>query len=142
MLILSVKAEQGIKSEGEASYPKECCGALLGRDAPDGRVIERIIPIANQFEEGEQHHRFCIEADDILKAELAAREIGMETLGFYHSHPDCPAVPSEYDRAHALPFYSYLIASVEQGETKGVRAWELSADRSEFWEKDIVIDNE
>jgi proteasome lid subunit RPN8/RPN11 len=91
-----------------------------------------IIPIENAREAEEQYHRFRIEAEDLMKAELAARKQGWDVLGFYHSHPDHPAWPSDYDREYALPFYSYVIVSVERGKAAELTSWELAADRGEF----------
>jgi proteasome lid subunit RPN8/RPN11 len=67
-----------------------------------------------------------------MKAELAARKRGWEVLGFYHSHPDHPARPSDYDREYALPFYSYVIVAVERGKAAELTSWELAADRGQF----------
>jgi proteasome lid subunit RPN8/RPN11 len=121
-----------IKTEGENVYPNECCGILLGAEGNDGRIVSRISPVINTGKEGELYHRFRIEPEEVMKAELYALKNSLEVLGFYHSHPDCPALPSEYDREHALPFYSYVIASVYKGKAKDVTSWRLSDDRAEF----------
>jgi proteasome lid subunit RPN8/RPN11 len=138
--------EQAIRAEGERAYPNECCGILLGTltagepgDGPgaDRRKIERIIPIENSKEDAEQYHRFEIQPEDLMRAELTARQEGREVLGFYHSHPDHPAEPSDFDREHALPFYSYIIVSVEKGRAKNLRSWELAPDRAKFLEEEL-----
>jgi proteasome lid subunit RPN8/RPN11 len=122
-----------IRREGEKSYPNECCGALYGKIGESGeKIAEFITPMLNAREEGEQYHRFRIDPDDYLKAELFAAENGLDLLGFYHSHPDHPANPSEYDRVHALPFHSYVIAAVSAGIAGEVTSWELSSDRTHF----------
>jgi proteasome lid subunit RPN8/RPN11 len=144
MILLSADREDVIRREGEIAYPNECCGILLGRiedtdgTSADCRVVEDSIPIRNAREAGEQYHRFRIEAEDLLKAELEARKRKLDVLGFYHSHPDHPAKPSDYDKEHALPFYSYIITAVDTGKAVDVTSWELKTDRSEFVQEHIT----
>src|SRR6187551_2977568 len=113
-----------IEAEGEAGYPNEICGMLIGRDVRDGnvtrRLVERLVPGRNVFEADEQYHRFSIDPRQQMKAEREAEAEGKVVLGFYHSHPDHPARPSEYDREHAWPFYSYVIVAVESGRPAGM----------------------
>jgi proteasome lid subunit RPN8/RPN11 len=150
MITLGPELEAAIRTEGEKAYPNECCGIILGTlvpgqlsiEGPAGaeqyhRLAEGIIPIANAREAEEQYHRFQIEPEDLMKAELEARRQKREVLGFYHSHPDHPARPSEFDREYALPFYSYIIVGVEQAKAKDFRSWELRPDRSAFEEEEI-----
>jgi proteasome lid subunit RPN8/RPN11 len=145
MIALENELEQAIRAEGEKAYPNECCGIMLGtlnaEPEPDGgaglRRIERIIPIVNSKEEAEQYHRVEIQPEDLMRAELAARKEGREVLGFYHSHPDHPAEPSDFDREYALPFYSYIIVSVEKGRAGNFRSWELAPDRAKFLEEEL-----
>ncbi|MDR1411191.1 MAG: M67 family metallopeptidase [Spirochaetaceae bacterium] len=139
MIALPAGLAAAIKKEGEAAYPDECCGILLGRLSGGGRkTAEGIVPIVNAREAGERHHRFRIEPEDLMRAEKEAREQGRDVLGFYHSHPDHPARPSDYDREHALPFYSYIIVAVGQGKAGELTSWELAADRSAFLQEDIT----
>src|SRR5204862_3517920 len=96
----------------------ECGGILIGRDdAADGRVIERIVPMKNVFDPGEQYHRFTIDPMALARADESAAAEGRAVVGFYHSHPDHPARPSEYDRTHVPPwsFYSHVIVAIEKG---------------------------
>jgi proteasome lid subunit RPN8/RPN11 len=141
VITLGSEWEEAVRSEGERTYPDECCGILLGRieSVPSGenRLVEEIIPIDNAREETEQYHRFRIEPEDLLKAEKEARRQNREVLGFYHSHPDHPARPSDYDREHALPFYSYVILELFEGRAGKLTSWILSDDRSEFTEEKI-----
>lgn len=136
MIFLPEDVERRIRAEGEKSYPEECCGILLGRIAEDGeRRIKDILPVHNADRAEERHHRFRIEPDEFLRVEKEARLRGLDVVGFYHSHPDHPNVPSEHDREQALPFYSYLILSVEKGVAARISFWELSSDRALFYEK-------
>jgi proteasome lid subunit RPN8/RPN11 len=138
MIRLTIELEKQIPLEGEKAYPNECCGIILGRIDDDGtRIAEEIIPIDNAREETEQYHRFVIEAEDLMKAEKEARRQNRDVLGFYHSHPDHPAKPSDYDREHALPFYSYIIVGVEAKKAEQMTSWELTGDRSAFIEEQI-----
>jgi proteasome lid subunit RPN8/RPN11 len=122
-----------IRAEGERAYPNECCGALLGGfDGERGKIVAAILPIGNSSDAAERFHRFTIGPDDFMRAEREAEARKMELIGFYHSHPDHPAEPSDYDLEHALPFYSYVIAAVEDGAATAVTSWEMSADRSRF----------
>jgi proteasome lid subunit RPN8/RPN11 len=124
---------KAVKSEGEKSYPYECCGILFGKlNADGGKVLTHSAVAVNSGKEGELHHRFLIEPEDIIKAELFASANGLDVLGIYHSHPDHPAEPSEYDREYALPFYFYLIVSVRAGTAENITGWELADDRTHF----------
>ncbi|MDR1529190.1 MAG: M67 family metallopeptidase [Burkholderiales bacterium] len=131
---------EAIRQEGEKTYPNECCGFILGQIKEDGvKEAETLIPIKNAREAEEQYHRFEIGPEDFIKADNQARKENQEIIGFYHSHPDHPAYPSEYDREHALPFYSYIIVSVDKGTASAITSWELEAsDRSRFIEEKIV----
>ena len=142
MIRLPAQLQNAIRTEGEKAYPNECCGVLLGaiNSGDDCRTVENIMPIHNAREAEEQYHRFKIEPEDFVRAEKEARRQNNEVLGFYHSHPDHPARPSEYDRNNALPFYSYLIVSVEQKKAAALTSWRLTEDRKLFIEEVIEED--
>ena len=116
-----------IRAHGSETYPNECCGALIGRD---GNVTETLA-LPNTTEEGPRR-RFMVRPQDYRAAEKRAAESGGELLGFYHSHPDHPARPSQYDLDHAWPFFSYVIVSVRDGVSGDMTAWRLREDRSAF----------
>jgi len=90
------------------------------------------MPIDNQWDSDDRGERFLIGPRDILNAEREARRAGLDVLGFYHSHPDSPARPSEFDREHAWPWYTYLIISIENGEAGPLNGWQLRDDRSGY----------
>lgn len=142
MIFISGENIKGICREGERCYPEECCGIIFGRLA-DGQAkyAECLEPIANSFDAEEKYHRFLITPEAMMQAELKARESHMDIVGFYHSHPDQEAVPSQYDQEHALPVYSYMIVSVVQGKAAAVKSWELMADRqdSRFFREETVV---
>ena len=135
-----------IESEGAAGYPNEVCGILIGRDTRDAsgathRVVDRLEPGTNAFEADEQYHRFSIDPLAQLKAERAAEKEGRVVLGFYHSHPDHPARPSEYDRQHAWPFYSYVIVSIANGRPVDMTSWVLNEQTNQFDRQEIERDS-
>ena len=126
-----------IHAHGEAAYPEEGAGFLIGND---GRV-ERILPLENAREDGARHNRFLITPEDYLHAELTADDLGLSLIGVFHSHPDHPNQPSEYDREWAQPFFSYIITTVKAGKATESRSWRLVEDRSKFEEEEIKIKN-
>jgi proteasome lid subunit RPN8/RPN11 len=133
MLILTPEQEKIIRAEGESVYPDECCGFLIGEIGEAGvKTVKSVRAIDNSREDGERYHRFLITPEDMLRAEQAARSMKLDVIGFYHSHPDHPSAPSDYDKEHALPFYSYVIISVKQGKSEELTSWELTPDRAEF----------
>ena len=128
-----------ISAEVEKSYPNECCGFIIGAlmDSQN-KTAENIVPCENQFDENEKFHRFLIRPEEMLKVQRNAAKSGKDIIGFYHSHPDCRAVPSEYDRTHALPVYSYVIASAVKGKTVETLCWTLD-ENSQFHSEKLNI---
>ena len=135
-LSISEQLAEKIRWHGAETYPYECCGALLGRDA-DGanqnsaREVLGLHPLVNRRDDSPRN-RFSVTPEDVRDAEKAARLQGLEVVGWYHSHPDHPARPSVYDREHAWPWYSYIIVSVQGGAPKDMTSWRLNDDRQEF----------
>ena len=129
-----------IHAHGEESYPEEGAGFLLGDDSGNGkRAVRDVFPLINSREDAARHNRYLIAPEDYLKAELTADRLGLSLIGVFHSHPDHPNAPSEYDREWAQPFFSYLITSVNQGRVGESRSWRLTEDRSKFDEEEIKI---
>lgn len=138
MIELTHKIAKQIGTEGEKAYPNECCGALFGHFSEQGDArVTTILPIVNSRESEEQYHRFIITADDSLLAERAALAQRLNVVGYYHSHPDHPAIPSEFDREHALPFYAYIIVAVAQRQAVALTSWRLTQDRQLFLQEDV-----
>ena len=133
-LLLTPTADAAIRAHGRDAFPHECCGALLGRD----RVVTEACALPNTTEEGPRR-RFLVRPDDYRVAEKRARDTGLDLLGFYHSHPDHPAKPSQFDLDHAWPSFSYIIVSVMAGEDKEMTSWTLKEDRSTFKEESVEI---
>ena len=127
-----------IHDHAREAYPEECAGALVGMDTGEMKIVVDIWRAENTHEE-DRGQRFLIEPLQIKEFEERAQERDMDLLGFYHSHPDHPAEPSEYDREHAWPYYSYIIASVGEDEVKDMRSWQLKDDRSGYEEEPITF---
>src|SRR3977135_3883705 len=145
-LYVDSAVEREIRRHGEETYPHECCGALVGSA---GRATATVA-LPNMTEEGPRR-RFLVRPSDYRLAEQRAAELGGELLGFYHSHPDHPARPSQYDLDHAWPTFAYIIVAVKgdhdeagspRRSAEGAKAgdmtvWFLKEDRSEFEEGEL-----
>jgi proteasome lid subunit RPN8/RPN11 len=140
---------QKIRAHGAETYPDECCGALLGRDGISSDVTDQgaplpsrevlaLFPLINRRDDSPRN-RFSLTADDVRDAEKAAQEKGLDVVGWYHSHPDHPARPSEYDREHAWPWYSYIIVSVANGKPEAMTSWRLNDDRLAYTCEEIAV---
>ena len=137
-LVLTADLRRQIEFEGAAAYPNECCGILVGRDVDGRRLVERLEPGQNVFAADERYHRFSISGEQLMRAERTAGERREMVLGFYHSHPDHPARPSEYDRTHAWPFYSYVIVAIAKGTAADMTSWLLDGETNQFSQQPIV----
>ena len=137
---ITPSVDQAIRRHGEETYPHECCGALVGR----ARAVTDVVALPNTTEEGPRR-RFLVRPSDYVLAERRASELGGELLGFYHSHPDHPARPSQYDLDHAWPTFAYVIVSVAgkalarqsaegAAAARDMTVWWLKEDRSTFEE--------
>jgi proteasome lid subunit RPN8/RPN11 len=146
---MSADIAQKIRQHGADTYPHECCGALLGRDNVDGdtttvgvqlplREVAALYPLINRRDDSPRN-RFSVTAEDVREAEKVARDKNLDVVGWYHSHPDHPAKPSQYDREHAWPWYSYVIVSVANGKPADMTSWRLNDDRSDYACEDITI---
>ena len=135
MLVVPSHLIEEMNAHVEKAYPEEGAGFLLGR----GGQVKEILALSNSREDGARHNRFLFTADDYLQAELKAERLGLDLIGVFHSHPDCPNVPSEYDREWAQPFFSYIITRVDQGKAVNSRSWKLLEDRSRYEEEEIRV---
>ena len=128
-LTISAPVDDAIRAHGRETYPHECCGALIGRAGS----VSDTLALPNTTEEGPRR-RFLVRPSDYREAERRATELGAELLGFYHSHPDHPARPSQYDLDHAWPTFAYIIVAVAAGRDQAMTVWYLKDDRSSFEE--------
>ncbi len=131
-----------IHSHGEASYPEEGAGLLLGRADDSSRLVAEILTLPNSREDSARHNRYLLTPQDMLRGEEQAERLGLDVIGVFHSHPDHPNRPSEFDREWAMPWFSYIITSVHAGKAKESRSWRLDDDRSKFEEEVIQVISE
>ena len=137
MIFVSKQQLTEIREHGVRDYPYECCGLLLGHYTAERKVVTETYPISNSREESAKRNRFLITPEELMRGERYAAGRDLEVVGFYHSHPDCPAVPSQYDLEHAWPTYSYIIVSTSADQATDLFSWEQQADRSRFNQEEI-----
>jgi len=130
-----------INSHARQAYPEECCGILLGRIQDSQKVVMDVVEFENAQQDNKER-RYLITAEEYVHAEKVAQARGLEVLGFYHSHPDHPARPSQYDQENAWTWFSYLITRVEKGEPAESTCWVLREDRSAFDEEKLITADE
>ncbi|HXG93063.1 MAG TPA: M67 family metallopeptidase [Blastocatellia bacterium] len=144
-----------IKQHGERTYPQECCGLLLGRIEESANVLDEVFAVENVWEkssdflrddipryrrEESRQNRFLITPEQYKRADQYARERGLGVIGYYHSHPDHPAVPSGYDLDHSCwPGESYIIVSVENGKAAALNSF-TKPDYEKFEQEEIIIE--
>jgi proteasome lid subunit RPN8/RPN11 len=129
-----------IRRHGEAAYPAECCGALVGLVRGDGKEVVRLAPAVNR--RTDDPHRYLIAPDDLRRLESEVRAAGLEVVGYYHSHPDHPAAPSAFDADHAWPWYSYVIVRIDRGRGAGLTSWVLADDRPHMLSEPLDVFSE
>jgi proteasome lid subunit RPN8/RPN11 len=127
-----------IQDYAVTSYPEEAAGIMIGYEHNGDRYITNLLKLVNAREESARRNRYLITAEDMLRGEKEAELLGLNIVGIFHSHPDHPAVPSEYDREWAVPWYSYIITSVHKGVAHQSKSWRLDDDRSVFHSEEII----
>lgn len=137
-LRLSAELERRIRAHAAETYPHECCGALIGRHGEKEREVRSLLPLANRRDDSPRN-RFSIAPEDVRLAEKTARDKGLDLIGWYHSHPDSPARPSDFDRDHAWPWYSYIIVRSEADGSREMTSWRLADDRASYSPEAIEI---
>lgn len=136
---LAIEHLNAIREHGKQSFPNECCGLLLGKILNGVKILSETMPIANARETEAQRNRYLISSDERFRAERYGRSRGISVIGCYHSHPNAPARPSEFDRDHApFPVESFMIVSVREGEVQELTSWVLSEDLSQFHPEEII----
>lgn len=138
-ITLPTQLQQQIFEHLRSTYPNEGGGFLFGAVEPEGITIAGINPVTNVFAAEEQYHRYAMTPQDWAHQEDAAEERGLTLVGYYHSHPDSPAIPSIFDRDHALPNFVYIITQVQDGEAVDMRVWRLKDDRTEFDAGNLIV---
>jgi proteasome lid subunit RPN8/RPN11 len=128
-----------IHQHGQKVYPEEAAGMLLGKAEGERKQVLQRLELHNAREDCARHNRYLLTANDYLRAEQEAADQGLDVIGVYHSHPDHPNRPSDFDLEWAMPWFSYLITSVQEGLAQGSRSWQLADDRSQFVEETIIL---
>ena len=143
MLELKQEHIKAIKAHAEADYPHECGGLLLGHLAIDNaKTVVETLPMENTADVETRHDRVLIDPMALILADKKAREKGLDVIGYYHSHPDDEAVPSQFDLDHALPVWSYIIVSVRKRKAGDWNSWEMENDRSKFNKEEAILGEE
>jgi proteasome lid subunit RPN8/RPN11 len=135
-LVITPRHLETIRRHAGVCYPEECCGVLIGQTNGETTIVGRVLSVGNE-RAGSRHNRYLITPETVLAADREAGALGLEVVGYYHSHPDHPARPSDFDREHAWPGVSYLVVSVQGGKVAEARSWRLADDRERFEEQPI-----
>ena len=138
MIEIPVDVMRQIEQHGESAYPEEGAGFLIGSDGA-ARKVEAIFRLENAREQDARRNRYLITAEDMLTAEREAERQGKDIVGVFHSHPDHPDRPSSFDQEWALPWFSYVITTVDTGRAVESRSWKLRDDRTAFEEEQINV---
>ncbi|MEQ8673133.1 MAG: M67 family metallopeptidase [Aggregatilineales bacterium] len=141
-IVLTKNLQQTIFTQMEATYPNEGGGFLIGTADDENTQIVDVIAVENVFETEEQYHRYAMTPQNWASMEDEAEARGLSLVGYYHSHPNAPAIPSEFDRVHALPRFVYIITSVKDGKAVDQKVWLLRDDRSKFDDSVLKITSE
>lgn len=139
LIYLKPELQSRIYTHLQGTYPNEGGGFLLGMLDGSDVHIHDTIQVQNVFAEEEQYHRYAMTPKDWMRLEDEADERGWTLVGYYHSHPDSPAIPSIYDRDHALPNFVYIIVQVQDAQAVDIRVWRLRDDRSQFDASELAI---
>jgi proteasome lid subunit RPN8/RPN11 len=128
---------EGIRREGELAYPAECCGVLGGRIVGESKEVSRLVAMVTH--RTDDPRRYLITPEDLLRTTADLRRSDLEVLGYYHSHPDHPSAPSEFDSEHAWPWYSYIIVRVDRGRAAELTSWVLEEDCSAMRQESLEV---
>ena len=129
-----------IHLHGEQAYPEEGAGLLLGDSTGAESQVKEILPLTNAREAEARYNRYHLTPQDYIQGEQLAEDLGLSVLGVFHSHPDHPNLPSDFDRQWAWPNFSYLITSVMEGRASQSRSWRLKEDRTAFSEEMLAVE--
>ena len=142
LLLLTEETMSEMHFHASATYPEECCGLLVGvfEDNQRTKRVEEAMRMENVFQKEERYHRYSIDPKEFLAVESAAESKALDVVGIYHSHPNAPAKPSQFDTARAWPSLSYVVMEVRDSKPLETRSWILKEDRSEFVPEDMSVE--
>jgi proteasome lid subunit RPN8/RPN11 len=128
-------------SHASSTFPEECCGLLLGvfQDEQKTKRVQEGKPMSNVFQKEERYHRFTIDPKEFMEVDIDAEARGLEIVGIFHSHPNAPAKPSQYDVSHAWPSLSYVVIEVRDAKPVEMKSWVLKDDRTEFVQEKVTM---
>ena len=137
-IALTGESAAQINKHLEADFPHEGCGFFFGTEEGNDRKVTVIRPVDNA-KEGDQRRRFEVSPLDYIKAERFALQHDLAFLGIYHSHPNHPAIPSIHDLKQAVPYFSYIIVSIQEGKSANTTSWRLDEEKGEFEEEKVIL---
>lgn len=124
-------------AHAQKTYPDECCGAMLGTLDGDSKMVSEAIALENAFR-GAQAARYELRPEDLLAADKAARERGMDLIGIYHSHPDCDAYFSKTDLQNSCPWYSFVVLSIQKGKFHHANSWLPNMEQTDAAKEELI----
>jgi proteasome lid subunit RPN8/RPN11 len=136
MIRIEPSAWTAMVAHARATYPNECCGAMLGALDGETKTVRESLALQNAFE-GAQAARYELRPEDLLAADKAARERNMDLIGIYHSHPDCDAYFSKTDLQNSCPWYSFVILSIQKGEFHHANSWLPNFEQTEAVKEEL-----
>ncbi|BDI33198.1 hypothetical protein CCAX7_52490 [Capsulimonas corticalis] len=139
-IIFTTALDAEMRAHAQRDYPHECCGFLIGKPGAEGVAVHEV-RAADNTRQDSPRNRFEIDPGELMRVDKAARAAGLSVVGFYHSHPDAPASPSEFDREHAWQGYCYIIVSVLSGQPAEMNNWLLLDDHSGYTQDAVRIVN-
>jgi proteasome lid subunit RPN8/RPN11 len=122
-----------------ATYPNECCGAMIGAIDGERKRVTLAIPLDN-VSQGPQRSRYELRPEDLLHADREARRQKLDLIGIYHSHPDCAAYFSETDLKNSCPWYSFVVLSIQKGEFDHANSWLPNEEQTEAAREDLTYE--
>jgi proteasome lid subunit RPN8/RPN11 len=137
MIRIEAEPWAAMVSHARATYPNECCGAMLGAIQGEEKLVSVALPVENAFA-GPQAARYELRPEDLLAADKAARERRMELIGIYHSHPDCDAYFSQTDLRNSCPWYSFVVLSIRKGEFHHANSWLPNFDQTAAAKEELI----
>ena len=137
MIRIENEAWQSMVKHAREAYPNECCGAMLGSTDGETKNVKVGMVLENAFE-GAQAARYELRPEDLLAADKAAREKGMDLIGIYHSHPDCDAYFSKTDLQNSCPWYSFIVLSIQKGEFHHANSWLPNFDQTDAAKEELI----
>jgi proteasome lid subunit RPN8/RPN11 len=136
MIRIETEPWAAMVAHARETYPKECCGAMIGTISGESKLVQVSLRLQNAFE-GEQAARYELRPEDLLAADKAARERNMDLIGIYHSHPDCDAYFSKTDLQNSCPWYSFVVLSIQKGEFHHANSWLPNADQTDAAKEEL-----